>query len=71
MDSTMIEVPVKRAMIQAADRVVLLADGTKFPGHGVARVCEPAELTMVVTEAGADQATRAQLTEAGVQVVLA
>jgi DeoR/GlpR family transcriptional regulator of sugar metabolism len=71
MDSTMIEVPVKRAMIKAADRVVLLADRTKFPGHGVARVCEPGELSMVVTEPGADEPTRAQLTEAGVEVVLA
>ena len=71
MDSTMIEVPVKRAMIKAADQVVLLADRTKFPGHGVARVCEPGELSMVVTEPGADEATRTQLTEAGVQVVLA
>jgi DeoR/GlpR family transcriptional regulator of sugar metabolism len=67
----MIEVPVKRAMINAADRVVLLADRTKFPGHGVARVCEPGELFMVVTEADSDAATRAQLTEAGVEVVLA
>jgi DeoR/GlpR family transcriptional regulator of sugar metabolism len=71
MDSTMIEVPVKRAMIRAADKVVLLADATKFPGHGVAKVCEPAELSVVVTESGADEGTRAQLVEAGVQVVLA
>lgn len=71
MDSTMIEVPVKRAMMKAADQVVLLADATKFPGHGVARVCEPGELSMVVTEPEADEATRAQLVEAGVQVVLA
>jgi hypothetical protein len=34
-------------------------------------VCEPGELSMVVTEPDADQATRAQLAEAGVQVVLA
>jgi hypothetical protein len=34
-------------------------------------VCEPTELFMVVTEPGADEATRAQLTEAGVQVMLA
>jgi DeoR/GlpR family transcriptional regulator of sugar metabolism len=71
MDSTMIEVPVKRAMIEASDRVVLLADATKFPGHGVAKVCDPTELSMVVTESDADEATRAQLMEAGVQVVLA
>jgi DeoR/GlpR family transcriptional regulator of sugar metabolism len=71
MDSTIIEVPVKRAMIQAADKVVLLADATKFPGHGVAKVCEPSELSMVVTESGADPGTRTQLVEAGVEVVLA
>jgi DeoR/GlpR family transcriptional regulator of sugar metabolism len=71
MDSTMIEVPVKRAMIGASDRVVLLADATKFPGHGVAKVCEPGELSVVVTEPGADEETRARLEEAGVQVVLA
>jgi DeoR/GlpR family transcriptional regulator of sugar metabolism len=58
-------------MIKAADRVVLLADATKFPGHGVAKVCEPTELSMVVTEPAADEATRAQLVEEGVEVVLA
>jgi DeoR/GlpR family transcriptional regulator of sugar metabolism len=50
---------------------VLLADATKFPGHGVAKVCEPTELSMVVTEPAADQATRGQLEEAGVEVLLA
>lgn len=71
MDSTLIEVPVKRAMMQAADKVVLVADGTKFPGHGIAKVCDPDELSMVVTESSADADTRAQLAEAGVEVVLA
>lgn len=70
MDSTMIEVPVKRAMIRAADRVALIADATKFPGHGIAKVCEPGELSFLVTEPAADESTRAVLTDAGVQVVL-
>ena len=33
MDTTVVEVPVKRAMIKAGDKVVLLADSAKFPGH--------------------------------------
>ena len=70
MDSTMIEVPVKRAMIQAADRVALLADATKFPGHGIAKVCEPDELAVVVTEPAADETTRTALAEAGAEVIL-
>jgi S-adenosylhomocysteine hydrolase len=40
-------------------------------GDGVAKVCDPTGLSVVLTESDADQATRAHLAEAGVQVVLA
>jgi len=69
MDSTVVEVPVKRAMVAAADRVVLLADAGKFPGTGLAKVCGPEALDVVVTSAGADEATCAALGEAGVEVL--
>ncbi|MET9628067.1 DeoR/GlpR family DNA-binding transcription regulator [Lentzea sp. NPDC006480] len=68
MDTTLVEVPLKRAMIKAADQVVLVADGGKFPGVGVARVCGPDDLDVVVTTASADPATRLALEEAGVGV---
>ncbi|MDT7788444.1 MAG: hypothetical protein QOF58_6863 [Pseudonocardiales bacterium] len=71
MDTTLVEVPLKRAMIKAADQVVLVADGGKFPGVGVARVCGPDDLDVVVTTASADQATRLALEEAEVDVVTA
>jgi DeoR/GlpR family transcriptional regulator of sugar metabolism len=71
MDTTVVEVPVKRAMIKAGDKVVLLADGAKFPGTGMARVCGPEDLDMVVTNTTVDPATRSSLEEAGVEVVLA
>lgn len=71
MDTTLVEVPLKRAMIKAADQVVLVADGGKFPGVGVARVCGPDDLDVVVTTASADPATRLALQEAGVDVVQA
>jgi DeoR/GlpR family transcriptional regulator of sugar metabolism len=69
MDTTVVEVPIKRAMIAASDQVVLLADASKFPGTGMARVCGPQELDVVVTNAPADQKTRAALSDAGVQVI--
>ncbi|MER6088081.1 DeoR/GlpR family DNA-binding transcription regulator [Streptomyces bluensis] len=69
MDTTVVEVPVKRAMIRAGERVVLLADRAKFPGTGMARVCGPEELDMVVTNAPVDPVTRSSLEEAGVEVV--
>jgi DeoR/GlpR family transcriptional regulator of sugar metabolism len=71
MDTTTIEVPLKRLMLRAADRTVLLADGSKFPGTGLARVCGPESLDVVVTDAGADRATVESLGNAGVEVVVA
>ncbi|WP_328421070.1 DeoR/GlpR family DNA-binding transcription regulator [Streptomyces sp. NBC_00443] len=71
MDTTVVEVPVKRAMIRAGDKVVLLADGAKFPGTGMAKVCGPEELDMVVTNAPVNTATRSALEEAGVKVLVA
>jgi DeoR/GlpR family transcriptional regulator of sugar metabolism len=69
MDTTVVEVPVKRAMIAASDHVVLVADVGKFPGTGMARVCGPQELNTVVTNEPADEKTAAALREAGVEVI--
>jgi DeoR/GlpR family transcriptional regulator of sugar metabolism len=69
MDTTVIEVPVKRAMIAASDQVILLADSAKFPGSGMASVCGPEDLDIVVTDAPADPRTAARLREASVTVI--
>lgn len=69
MDTTVIEVPVKRAMIVASDQVILLADSTKFPGSGMASVCGPGDLDTVVTDASANTATSVALRKAGVTVI--
>jgi DeoR/GlpR family transcriptional regulator of sugar metabolism len=69
MDTTVVEVPVKRAMIAASDQVVLVADADKFPGTGMARVCGPEELDVVVTNGGADAATTTAFREVGVEVI--
>ncbi|CAN5137660.1 MAG: DeoR/GlpR transcriptional regulator [Nocardioidaceae bacterium] len=71
LDTTTVEVPVKHAMIAAADRVVLLADPGKFPGSGLARVCGPEDIDVLVTREPACERTRSVFTDAGVEVVLA
>nr|WP_281352521.1 DeoR/GlpR family DNA-binding transcription regulator [Phytoactinopolyspora alkaliphila] len=71
MDTTAIEVPVKRAMISSADQVVLLADESKFPGGGFATVCAADALDVVVTTEGADSGTLTTLRESGVEVIAA
>jgi len=70
LDTTAVEVPVKRAMLQAAERTVLVADADKFPGRGIARVCGATDLAAVVTEPDADAETLTLMTSVGVEVVM-
>lgn len=70
-DSTMVEVPIKRAMIEAAERVVLLADADKFAMRGVVRVCEAGAIDHIVTDGDIPAAARAAIDEAGIEVTIA
>ncbi len=47
---------MKRAMMAAAERSVLLADRHKFPGTGALKVCRAADLDSIVTNEGVDRA---------------
>ncbi|GAA3203236.1 DeoR/GlpR family DNA-binding transcription regulator [Nonomuraea helvata] len=71
VDTTLAEVPLKRAMIAAAGQVVLLVDRHKFPGTGALRVCGPDDIDVIVTNQGADEATLRNCATAGAEVLLA
>ncbi|WP_103964288.1 DeoR/GlpR family DNA-binding transcription regulator [Nonomuraea solani] len=70
VDTTLAEVPLKRAMIAAAGQVVLVVDRHKFPGTGALRVCGPEDIDVVVTNEGADPATLRNCAAAGAEVLL-
>ncbi|WP_370614307.1 DeoR/GlpR family DNA-binding transcription regulator [Mumia sp. Pv 4-285] len=70
-DTTAVEVPVKKAMLQVADRVVLLADHTKLPGGGYARVCGPDQYDVLVTDREVDEESARVLGGAGVELHVA
>ena len=69
LDSTMVEAPIKRAMLASATRSVLLADSAKFGMRGVVRVCGPEELDTLVTDTDAPADARLKLARAGVEVI--
>ena len=71
LDTTSVEVPTKRGLIASADRVVLLADHTKFPGRGSLRVCQLSAVDVLVTTPGADPATLAVARASGTEVLIA
>ena len=68
LDTTLVEVPVKRALIATSQRSVLLVDRHKFPGTGALRVCGLDELDAVITTAGAHGPTLDAARAAGTEV---
>ncbi|MEI2705955.1 MAG: DeoR/GlpR family DNA-binding transcription regulator [Ilumatobacteraceae bacterium] len=68
LDSTAVEVPVKQALLGAAQRSVLLVDRHKFPGAGALRVCGIDDVDVLVTNAGADPDALDGARRAGVDV---
>jgi DeoR/GlpR family transcriptional regulator of sugar metabolism len=70
-DTTMVEVPIKRAMIAASQRTVLLADAAKFDMDAMVRVCEASELDAIVTDERLPAKRRRALGRAGVEVIVA
>ncbi len=64
-------VAMKRAMIAAARRVVVLADATKFQPAAFCTICDAARVHELITDAAADPALLAQLRDLGVAVTLA
>lgn len=59
---------MKRAMIAAARRVIVLADGSKFGSPAFCTICEATEIGEIVTDDGIDLADLALLAAAGVSV---
>jgi DeoR/GlpR family transcriptional regulator of sugar metabolism len=70
-DTTMVEVPIKRAMIAAAAEVVLLADAEKFSMPGAVRICGADSLHHIVTDADIPATSRAAIEDAGIEVTIA
>jgi DeoR/GlpR family transcriptional regulator of sugar metabolism len=71
LDTTAEEIPAKRAMIRAAKRVVLLADGAKFWGGGLGRVAGIEAVDVVVTTTDAPRDRLAALRDRNVEVRVA
>ena len=71
VDNMAVEAPIKEAMIASADRIVLLATETKFPGTGALRLCTLSEVDTVVTTAGANPTTLDLCRHAGGEVIIA
>ncbi|GAA2739946.1 DeoR/GlpR family DNA-binding transcription regulator [Terrabacter aerolatus] len=71
LDTTSVEVPTKRLLLEASARVVLLADRTKFPGQGSIRVCDFGSVSTLITTAATGHPTLELARSRGTDVLLA
>lgn len=65
------EAEVKRAMIEASERVVLLVDHTKFAQRSLARYADLTDVDVIVTGSEVDAVHRGELDDAGIEVIYA
>ena len=65
------EALVKRAMVSAGQRVIVLADSSKLLRETMVRFASPDDVDVLITDDGADRETLAALDDAGIEVVVA
>lgn len=65
------EATLNQQMIKSAQRVIVLADSTKFGRRGFSRICGLSEVDMIVTDRELPVTSVRQLEEAGIEVVIA
>lgn len=70
-NSNLLLVETERAMMQAADQTIVVADSSKFGRSSLARLCTLSEVETVVSDEALDEMSREQLEAAGVELLLA
>ena len=65
------EIPLKRAMMQAAHECIVLADGSKVGHSSFFHLCAVSDVDLLITDASADPAEIAKLERAGLKVLIA
>ena len=65
------EARITNAMMDAATRVILLADSSKFGTIGFGKICDFSRIDILITDSGIDKDFAKELKEAGIEVIVA
>lgn len=64
------EASLNKEMIKAAQKIIVLADSSKFGKKGFGRICGLDEVDQIITDAGIDEKTKTRLFELGIDVTI-
>jgi len=68
--SNLTEATLNQKMLQTSQKVVVLADSTKFGRRGLGKVCNLEDVDYIITDQGASKKYITTLEEAGIKVVV-
>jgi DeoR/GlpR family transcriptional regulator of sugar metabolism len=69
--SNALEAHLNQAMIDVAEKVIVLADSTKMNVRGFGKICNLNKIDVLITDDGIDIETKMRLEEIGIDVVVA
>ena len=64
------EASLNKAMIKAAQKIIILADSSKFGKKGFGRICGLEEVDQIITDSGIDEKVKNSLLELGINVTI-
>lgn len=64
-------IEIKRTAIESADKVILLADSSKFKIRSMCKVCGMGEIDCVITDDGIDEESLRMMDENGINHIIA
>ena len=65
-----LEASLNRAMIRAAEKVIVLADSSKFGRRGFSKICNMADVDLIITDSGISPRYLDYLHEHGIEVMV-
>ncbi|QNK76490.1 DeoR/GlpR family DNA-binding transcription regulator [Winogradskyella undariae] len=68
--TNLMEASLNKEMIKASQKIIVLADSSKFNKKGFGRICELNEIDQIVTDSGIDDNTKRRLLEMGVELTI-
>jgi DeoR/GlpR family transcriptional regulator of sugar metabolism len=64
------EVSIKKAMIRAADRTILMADSSKFGKAGFVKICDLRDIDVIITDSGITNEVREMIYSQQIEVYI-
>lgn len=68
--TNLMEASLNKEMIKSSQKIIVLADSSKFNKKGFGRICELSEVDQIITDSGIDKKTKQRLLELGVELTI-